>query len=216
GTHGGQQGVQLVDGGGGSGLVGNLTGSDGEVGDADEGTGHVLGGSRADLQGQGAGQLVGEQVVACAVAGVVDDVLQFSVQSGELGVQGLVFAGAVDAVGALDGQVLHAQHDVGEFVQAAFGGLQEGDAVLGVALGNHLATALGVQAGGDLQAGGVVGGAAHTVAGTQALLADAQRGVGLGHVGLSEQSGVVGMNRDGHWGLLQIILSCGKLASIAR
>src|SRR5690606_28611839 len=123
---------------------------------------------------------------------------------------------AVVAVGGLDGQVLHAQHDIGEFVQRAFGGLQHGDAVLGVALGNGLAAALGIQAGGDLQAGGIVGGAVHTVAGTQTLLADAQRVVGLGHVGLGEQSGVVGMNRDGHLGLLQIILSCGKLASIAR
>src|SRR5690606_16973897 len=182
----------------------------------------LLGGG-TNLQSQGGTQLrsgaIGnatEQRVVGTIAGILHDVVQLSAQSAELSIQCFNVLGAIGAVGGLGGQVLHAQHDVGEFVQRAFGGLQHGDAVLGVALGNGLAASLGVQAGGDLQAGGVVGGAVHTVPGTQALLAETQRGVGLGHVGLGEQSGVVGMNRDGHGGLLQIILSCGKLASIAR
>src|SRR5690606_23019867 len=128
-----------------------------------------LGRGGADLEAQRAGQLAtgGEQGLA-AVGGVVQDVAQFVDQRGVLGGQrGAVVIGG-GAVGGLGGQVLHAQHDVGELLEGALGGLHQRDAVLGVLRGDRHAAGLGQQAGGDLQAGGVVGGRVDLVARAQA------------------------------------------------
>src|SRR5690606_28271728 len=94
---------------------------------------HGLGVRGADLQGDRSpfqSTTACEQGIARAIAGVGDDVVQLVFQCGVLAAQSFIFVFAVGAVGGLDGQVLHAQHNVGELVQRAFGGLQQGDTVL--------------------------------------------------------------------------------------
>src|SRR5690606_2434127 len=132
----GLQGViQLADSGGGVGGVVQLARGGHEVVDLTQLGGdvhrHGLGRGGAALEAQRAGQLAtgGEQGLA-AVGGVVQDVAQFVDQRGVLGGQrGAVVIGG-GAVGGLGGQVLHAQHDVGELLEGALGGLHQRDAVL--------------------------------------------------------------------------------------
>ncbi|MDT4856252.1 hypothetical protein FQZ97_906380 [compost metagenome] len=189
-------GVRRVAQGGGQG---------GELGGDVHGQGFSGGGT--DLEVHRGGQLavgagdhgtVTEQLGA-GIAGVLDDIGQFLAQLVVLALQGGQVGGGVGAVGALGGEVLHALEDVGHLAEGALGGLQHGDGVAGVAHGHVHATGLGVEAGGDLQAGGVVGGGVDAQAGAQALLVGAQLAIGLVQVGLGDQGGVVGVNRQSHW-----------------
>ena len=134
----------------------------------------------------------------CYVDITTKDVGDFLGQLVELGLQGGAVIGGVGVVRRLGGQILHALQDVGGFVERTFGSLQQGDGIAGVAHGYVHAARLSVEAGGDLQAGGVVGGAVDAHAGAQALLVGAQGVVGLAQIGLGDQRGVVGMNRESH------------------
>jgi hypothetical protein len=71
------------------------------------------------------------------------------------------------AVARLDRQFAQAGQDRADLVERAFGGLHEGDAVVGVALGLLERADLRAQAFGDRQAGGVVGRGRDAQAGRQ-------------------------------------------------
>jgi hypothetical protein len=141
---------------------------------------------------------------------VFGDVVQLLAQRVVLGLHGGLVVGRRGAVGAFGGQVLHALQDVGDFAEGAFGGLHHRDAVLGVLLGHGHAAGLGIQTGGDLQAGGVVHGGVDAVAGAQAGHGGGQGLLAVGQGGLGGQcaalvfrlsmaktpGGVVGPRRD--------------------
>jgi hypothetical protein len=120
-----------------------------------------------------------------------------------LGLHGGLVVGRRGAVGAFGGQVLHALQDVGDFAEGAFGGLHHRDAVLGVLLGHGHAAGLGIQTGGDLQAGGVVHGG-DAVAGAQAGHGGGQGLLAVGQGGLGGQCSGVGVQaehgKDSWWG----------------
>jgi hypothetical protein len=86
------------------------------------------------------------------------DAVDFVDQALELFVQRVLVLAADRAVAGLDRQFAQAHQDRADFVQGAFGGLHQRDAVIGVALGLIQRADLRTQALGDGEAGGVVGG----------------------------------------------------------
>ena len=75
----------------------------------------------------------------------------------------------VGAVGRLGGQVVHAVEHVLDFLNGAFGGLHQGDAVLDVFLGGVQARDLGAPLLGNSQASGGVASAVNFITGRQLL-----------------------------------------------
>jgi hypothetical protein len=73
------------------------------------------------------------------------------------------------AVGSLNGQFAHTNQDVRGFLQRAFSGLRERDAVIRVADGLRKATDLRVHTSGNGEAGGIVLRAVDTLATGQAI-----------------------------------------------
>ena len=162
--------------------------------------GFILGST--DLEGYfgaelAAGTFFAEQFFT-GKAAVFHDIAQLFAQLVVFGLHRLAVGIAVGAVGRLGGEVFHALHDVGHFIERAIGGLQQRGGVADVAQGHGHAFGLRVHAGGDLQAGGVVGCRVDAQAGTQALLVGGQGVVGLVQVGLGQQRRVVGVDGQGH------------------
>ena len=163
-----------------------------------------LGRCGADLEvdraiefGGAVGWVTAEQLFT-GKAGVVHDIAQLFAQLVVFGLHCIAVGIAVGAVGRLGGEVFHALHDIGHFIERAIGGLQQRGGVADVAQGHGHAFGLRVHAGGDLQAGGVVGCRVDAQAGTQALLVGGQGVVGLVQVGLGQQRRVVGVDGQGH------------------
>src|SRR5690606_12658785 len=150
-----------------------------------------------DLEVDCCGQFGGEQVFP-GVLGVVEDVGQLFAQRIKLGLQGGAVISGVGVVRRLGRQIFHTLQDVGCFAERAFGGLQHGNRIAGVAHGNAHATALSVQASGDLQAGSIVGSRVDAQAGAQALLVGGQCVVGLVQCGVGNQCGIVRVNGQSH------------------
>ncbi|MNJ38749.1 hypothetical protein D3C77_336020 [compost metagenome] len=130
--------------------------------------------------------------------GVVEDAVQFFTQLVILGLHRRAVCCTVRAAGSLGGQVFHALQDVGDFVEGAVGGLQHRRGIGDVAHGDFHTTALRVQAGGNLQAGGVISGAVDAKAGAQALLAGGQGAADLVQVARGAHCCRVAMNRKCH------------------
>src|SRR5690606_37670558 len=97
------------------------------------------------------------------------DTVQLGGQLAELGLHGLALVGAVGTVGGLQGQLTHALQDAGGFAHGRFGGLRDGDTVVGVLHGNVQAVDLAGQTVGDLHASRVVLGTVDAHAAGQAL-----------------------------------------------
>src|SRR5690606_40910528 len=76
------------------------------------------------------------QQLAATEAGGFGDTVQLGGQLAELGLQGLALVGAIGTVGCLQGQFAHALQDGGGLTHGRFGGLRDGDAVVGVLHGN--------------------------------------------------------------------------------
>src|SRR5690606_27018708 len=143
-----------------------------------------------NFNGRGAASAAfGEQGVA-SIFCVAEDVLVFLGQLVEFGLLGGTVSVRVGFVSGLGRQILYALHDVGHFRERAFSGLQQGSAIVGVAHCHAHAAALGIQASGDLQAGGVVGGAVDAQTGTQTLLVGGQGVVRLVQCCVGYQRGV--------------------------
>src|SRR5690606_17724233 len=172
---------QGLNGGGQGGCQGADIGADIEC--------HGLSCARTDLEVDRSSQFGGEQVFT-RVLGVVEDVGQLFAQGIELGLKRGAVGCGVGVVRRLGRQILHALQDVGSFAERAFGGLQHGNRIAGVAHGNAHATALSVQASGDLQTGGIIGGRVDAQAGAQALLVGGQCVVGLVKSGVGGQGGI--------------------------
>src|SRR5690606_6252075 len=126
----------------------------------------VVGGVGTDLDRDRAAGI--EQLLAIEL-GVVDDAGDFVLQLLDFLLQRLLVFVGVGAVGGLHGQLADALQVVGDFLQGAFGGLRQRDAVVGVAGGLVHAADLGGHALRDGQAGGVVLRAVDAQAGGQAL-----------------------------------------------
>ncbi|MNS79208.1 hypothetical protein D3C86_1310800 [compost metagenome] len=138
-----------------------------------------------------------EQILA-AKGSIAGDIVQLGAQLGELGIHRLaIFCGA-GAVRRLSGQILHALNDVAHLVHGALGSLHHGDSILGVAHAHFLAAGLGLQTGGHLQTGGVIGGGVDAQTGTQTLHGGAQHLVGGVQLALGGQGSEVGMNGQAH------------------
>ncbi|MNJ35969.1 hypothetical protein D3C77_307400 [compost metagenome] len=133
-----------------------------------------------------------------AKGGVFGDIVQLGAQLGELSIHRLAIVSSAGAVRRLSGQIFHALDDIAHLVHGTFGGLHHGDGILGVAHAHFLTTGLGLQAGGHLQASGVIGGGVDTQAGTQTLHGGAQHLVGGVQLALGGQGSEVGMNGQAH------------------
>src|SRR5690606_16959555 len=103
---------------------------------------------------------------------------------------------AVHVGRGLDSQFADALQVVVDFVQIAFGGLGQRDAVVSIAGSLGHALDLGSHAVGDGLASGVVLGAVDAQARGQALNRGAQGGLGLVQVVLGDQSEVVGVDNS--------------------
>ena len=135
----------------------------------------------------GVGRHGAVQQLDAVKVGRVGDPVDFILELVDLLLE-LLAVGAVlkGAVGGLLGQLIHAVEHVVDLGQGAFGGLHQGDAVLGVVLGLVQAGDLGAHLLGDGEARGVVTGAVDLVAGGQLLQVLGQGGgvVGVVAVGV--------------------------------
>src|SRR5690606_3609472 len=102
----------------------------------------------------------------------------------------------VHIVGGLNSQLADALQVIVDFVQVAFGGLGQRDAVVGIAGSLGHALDLGSHAVGDGLTGGIILGAVDAQARGQALDGGAQGRLGLVQVVLGDQSEVVGVNNS--------------------
>src|SRR5690606_10400588 len=153
-----------------------------------------------DLEGGGAEGTV--QQLAATEAGGFGDTVQLGGQLGELGLHGLALVGAVGTVGGLQGQFAHALQDGGGLTHGRFGGLRDGDAVVGVLHGNVQTIDLAGQTVGNLHAGGIVLGTVDAQAAGQTLHAGGQVVRSAVQILLSGQRREVSMNRESHYGVL--------------
>ncbi|MNF57004.1 hypothetical protein D3C85_767210 [compost metagenome] len=133
----------------------------------------------------------------------------FFLQRGAVGI-------AVGAVGGLDGQVAHTLQQVGGLLQGTFSGLRQGDAVVGVAHGNIEAADLVGQAVGNLQASGIILGAVDARTGRQTLQRGVQRVGRAGQVALGVERRDVGIDCQGHDGVLQGLACLPERATLGR
>ncbi|MNE33257.1 hypothetical protein D3C80_1269130 [compost metagenome] len=138
------------------------------------------------------------QQVLSTEGGVVGDIVQLVTQFNKFSIHGLAIIGGTGAVRRLGSQILHALNDITHLVHGPFGGLHHGDGILGVAHADLLTAGLGLQAGGHLQAGGVIGGGVDAQTGTQALHGGAQHLVGGIQLVLGGQRGEISVNGQTH------------------
>src|SRR5690606_6753214 len=156
-----------------------------------DGDGVVGGGVGADLEVD-AGRTAQQE--GFVELGALGDTVDFFEAGIDFRIDRIAVGSAVRIVGGLHGQFTNALQVVIDFVQVAFGGLGQRDAVVGVAGGLRHAADLGGHAVGDGLAGGVVLGAVDAQARGQALDRGAQGGLRLVQVVLGDQSEVVGVD----------------------
>src|SRR5690606_19869067 len=128
------------------------------------------------------------------IGGVFHDAGNFVFQLGIFSVQCRAVISIVATVSGLQGQIFHAERDIGDFIQSAVGSLQHADGVLGVTLSNGHAASLCSQTVGDLQTSSVVSGAVDAQAGAQTLHGSGQGAVVLAQGVLGNQGSKVGMD----------------------
>ncbi|MNF88064.1 hypothetical protein D3C77_597670 [compost metagenome] len=127
------------------------------------------------------------QQLLAAKSGIACDPIDFCSQLLVLGLQRIPVIFVIGTISRLLSQGTHPLQHGCHFIHGPFGGLSDGDTVVGVAVALIQAIDLGSQAVGDLQACRIVLGAVDTQTGCQTGIRAIQRFVGVHQVTLGVQ-----------------------------
>src|SRR5450830_52700 len=180
----------------------------GDLVDLDAVVGGGVGAHLERLTGEGA-----VQQVQAVEAGRFGDAVDFVLELADFRLDRGTVLVRVRTVGRLHSQVTHTLQQIRCRVQAAFSGLSQRDAVVGVTGCDVVAVDLRGHAASDRHTCCVVFGAVDTQAGRQTLQRGGQAGLGSGQVTLCVERGNVGIDIRCHGNSPELVMRGGRRAS---